>query len=58
MLLSSSCSGVFDYSSDDVIVSLKLYDVKDNNQTFQTDCVLEKSDRLNETMLNTEIFPE
>ena len=58
MLLSSSCSGVFDYSSDDVIVSLKLYDVKDNNQTFKTDCLLEMSDRLNKTTWNTESFIE
>ncbi len=55
MLLSSCCSGKFDYSSNDIIVSLKRYDEKDNNQTFETDCLLEISDPLNKTMLYMEI---
>jgi len=55
MLQSSSCYGKFEYTSDDIIVCLKQYEEKDNNQMFETDCLLETLDQFKETMLNTEI---
>ena len=55
LLFSSSCYGEFNYSSNDVIVFLKQYEEKYNNQTFKTNCFLETPDQLNNTMSNTEI---
>jgi len=54
-LLSSKCHGKFDYTSNDVIVGLKQYEEEDNNQTFETDCILETSDQLKDTLLSTKI---
>jgi len=55
ILLSSRCYGKFNYTSNDVIVCLKQYEEEDNNQTFETHCILETSDQFEETMSNTEI---
>jgi len=55
MLLSSSCCGEFNYCSNDVIVGLKQYEEENNNQMFETDCLLETPDQFNKTMSNTEI---
>ena len=54
MLQSSRCYGKFDYASDDIIVCLKQYEENDNNQTFETDCLLVTSDPLKQTTLNTD----